>query len=92
MLGSSLHYTFINTLTMSLLPTLAFSFALLATLFAIAYQRRDMRPGTKNGDRSTLLPSFPANPQEQSTILDETVLSDSRGDPIAPRAVPNSHE
>lgn len=31
---------------MSLLPTLAFSFALLATLFAITYQRRDMRPGT----------------------------------------------
>ncbi len=31
---------------MPLLPTLAFSAALLATLFAIIYQRRDMRPGT----------------------------------------------
>lgn len=31
---------------MPLLPTLAFSAALLASLFAIVYQRRDMRPGT----------------------------------------------
>lgn len=31
---------------MPLLPALALSFALLASLLAIFYQRRDMRPGT----------------------------------------------
>jgi hypothetical protein len=46
LISSSWHYTFINMITMPLLPTLSFSTALLAMLFAILYQRRDMRPGT----------------------------------------------